>query len=105
MTDGKAPGLVRYYLACDSMSCATRAVFDLVIETPPPPVEEDFIAHFTHNGAQAADFLEERGWHFIRTFGYFCPSCSTPRSQRPPSPAPARRTDPHRRPRRAPKRP
>ncbi|MDJ1132759.1 hypothetical protein [Streptomyces iconiensis] len=105
MTDGKGPGLVRFYLACDAADCGTRAVFDLVIETSPPPIEEDVIGHITHSGAEAADYIKEQGWTFIQTFGYFCPTCSTPRSERRATPPTARRAAPQRRTRRAPKRP
>ncbi|GEB49344.1 hypothetical protein [Streptomyces cacaoi] len=105
MTDGTAPGPVRFYLACDAPDCRTRAVFDLVVETAPPPMDEDVIGHVTHNGAQAAEFIKAQGWVFIPTFGYWCPTCATPRAERPAVPPRSRRADPQRRARRDPKRP
>lgn len=105
-TDGEAPGLVRFYLACDMPACRTRAVFDLVIATAPPPIDEDLFGHLMHSTEQAAEYIGEQGWQFVQTFGYWCPNCSTPREERRPAPSgTARRQSPPRRQRRDPKRP
>lgn len=107
-TEGEAPGPVRFLLACDSPSCPARAVFDLVINDPPPPIEEDLFGHVLHCSARAAPYLEEQGWTYAQGVGYWCPTCSSPRSQRPAPLKPARRHHPygnarrHRRDRRGP---
>lgn len=104
MTEGEAPGPVRFYLACDDIGCPSRAVFDLVIDEPPPPIEDDLFGHILHSSSLAAPFLEQQGWTFTQGVGYWCPTCSTPLSQRPAPPRPGRR---HvaRRPRRDPRGP
>ncbi|WP_045865169.1 hypothetical protein [Streptomyces sp. WMMB 714] len=104
MTEGEAPGPVRFYLACDDIGCPARAVFDLVIDEPPPPIEEDLFAHVLHSSTRAAPYIERQGWTFTRGIGYWCPDCSTPRSRRTAPPRPARRS-PVRRRRRDPKGP
>lgn len=91
MTEGEAPGPVRLHLACDETGCPARAVFDLVIDEPPPPIEEDLFGHILHSGSRAAPYLEEQGWTFTQGIGYWCPGCSAPRSQRPSPARPARR--------------
>jgi hypothetical protein len=102
--EGEAPGPVRFYLACDDIGCPARAVFDLVIHEPPPPIEDDLFGHMLHSSSLAAPYLEEQGWTYTQGIGYWCPTCSTPRSQRRTPPKPGRR---HiaRRPRRDPRGP
>ncbi|MGH3309165.1 MAG: hypothetical protein ACRDP3_01015 [Streptomyces sp.] len=92
MTEGAAPGPVRFYLACDDLSCPALAVFDLVIDEPPPPIEDDLFGHILHSSSRAAPYIAEQGWTFTQGIGYWCPTCSTPPSQRPAPPKPVRRT-------------
>jgi hypothetical protein len=104
MTEGEAPGPVRFYLACDDISCPARAVFDLVINEPPPPIEDDLFGYMLHSSSHAAPYIEKQGWTFTQGIGYWCPTCSTPRSRRP-APTRAGRRPAARRTRRDPKGP
>lgn len=91
MTEGEAPGPVRFYLACDDVGCPALAVFDLVINEPPPPIEDDLFGHILHSSSRAAPYIEQQGWTFHHGIGYWCPVCSTPRSQRRAPPKAGRR--------------
>lgn len=105
LTEGEAPGPVRFHLACDVEGCPARAVFDLVISEPPPPVEEDLLGHLLHSGNHAAPYLEQQGWHVGQGAGHSCPSCSAPREGRHAPSGNARRAAPRRHhPRRQPRR-
>jgi len=99
MTDGKAPGPVRFYLRCDRRDCAARAVFELVITEPRPDVDKDLTGYLLHEATTAYPHITELGWTFTPGgVGYRCPRCSGRRTG--PSPvtvaqdptAPGRRT-------------
>ncbi|WP_059007671.1 hypothetical protein [Streptomyces specialis] len=84
-TDGRAPGPVRFFLACDRRDCQERITFDLVIADPPPDLEEDLFGHMLHEAGQATPYIKELGWIFIEGGeGYWCPACATPPSLRRP---------------------
>ncbi|WP_093838337.1 hypothetical protein [Streptomyces aidingensis] len=76
MTEGKTPGPVRYYLACDRGGCGARIMFDLVISDPGPPREEDFFGYLLHPAEEAAPHISGLGWTFLQGDGYWCPGCS-----------------------------
>ncbi|MEU7177500.1 hypothetical protein ACWIG3_10535 [Streptomyces celluloflavus] len=79
MTDGKAPGPVRFYLACDRGKCTERISFDLVISEPRPDEEADFLGHILHEAHHAAPLIADLGWVFIQGGeGYWCPACAGP---------------------------
>lgn len=83
-TEGRAPGPVRYRLACDRGGCTERVSFDLVVAEPPPDRETDFLGHLLHEAHQAVGYIEELGWVFIQGGeGYWCPGCSAPSRARP----------------------
>jgi hypothetical protein len=78
-TQGKAPGPVRFYLACDRLDCTERISFDLVIADPPPDGEADLIGSLLHEASRATPLIEELGWTFIQGGeGYWCPRCTNP---------------------------
>lgn len=101
MTDGKAPGPVRFYLACDRGKCTERISFDLVISEPRPDEEADFLGHILHEAHHAAPLIADLGWVFIQGGeGYWCPACAGP-TRDTGTPDPRRRphqdgADPHR---------
>ncbi|KOG86615.1 hypothetical protein [Streptomyces varsoviensis] len=78
-TEGRAPGPVRFYLACDRGGCTERVTFDLVISEPPPDEELDLTNFLLHEAKQAVPYIAELGWIFLQGGeGYWCPACSTP---------------------------
>ncbi|MDT3398846.1 hypothetical protein RKE29_19705 [Streptomyces sp. B1866] len=89
MTDGEAPGPVRFFLACDRVGCQERVCFDLVIAEPPPDRDADLFGHLLHEAGQAAPYIRELGWMFIEGGeGYWCPACSRPGRRPPPAAGP-----------------
>ncbi|MEX3102137.1 hypothetical protein DF268_22635 [Streptomyces sp. V2] len=91
MTDGKAPGPVRFYLRCDRRDCEARAVFELVITEPGPDIEQDLMGHIMHESGKAVPYIAEMGWKFYPGgIGYWCPRCTGHRT----GPAPAVVRDP-----------
>ncbi|MEE1943210.1 hypothetical protein V1L54_28050 [Streptomyces sp. TRM 70361] len=83
-TAGKAPGPVRFYLACDRMGCRERVSFDLVIAEEPPDRGTDLFGYLLHEAGKAAPYIRDCGWVFIEGGeGYWCPKCSAPASRAP----------------------
>ena len=86
MTDGKAPGPVRFHLRCDRPDCAARAVFELVITEPRPDIDKDLTGYLLHEATAASPHITELGWTFTPGgIGYWCPRCSGHRTGPPPA--------------------
>ncbi|RBM16500.1 hypothetical protein [Streptomyces sp. PT12] len=77
MTNGIAPGPVRFHLACDRMGCRAEVSFDLVIADSPPDTPEDHRGGIPHEAGQARPYIRDMGWHITQGGeGYRCPACS-----------------------------
>ncbi|MGK5640966.1 hypothetical protein ACSNOK_22015 [Streptomyces sp. URMC 126] len=82
-TEGRAPGPVRFRLACDRGDCAEHTTFDLVIAEPPPDRETDFLGHLLHEAHQAMPYIDGLGWVCAGGAGYRCPTCAAASRRRP----------------------
>lgn len=82
-TVGEPPGPVRFFLMCARLGCGARAVLDLVVPDQPPDIGTDLFGHLLHSAKAATPHITDMGWTYYQGDGYWCPRCSTPRSQRP----------------------
>jgi hypothetical protein len=82
-SEGKAPGPIRYFLACDRPGCDTRTMFDVVVSEPGPTMEDNFWGYLEHRTKPGADRAQELGWTWLQGDGHWCPRCSDPVDRAP----------------------